>query len=71
MAMAIEKPSFIPCRIKVNPDIMAATIKTVPIIDSNEKLEPVNLMIYRRRIIETNRIRIPFDIWAKTSNPPE
>lgn len=60
--MAIEKELFIPSRIKVNPDIIAATIKILPIMDNLEKLEPVNFMLYGSSITETIRIKMPFEM---------
>ena len=71
MAIAIEKESSIPLKIKINPDIIADITNNIPTIDILLKRELVSLIQYKTIINETTTIKIPFVICTNTSIPPE
>ena len=70
IAIAIEKESSIPWRMKNNPVVIADATNIVAMIDNLLKIEFVNLTLNRIIIIETMRIKKPLLMWARTSNPP-
>jgi len=59
IAIAIEKESSIPWRMKNNPVVIADATNIVAMIDNLLKIEFVNLTLNRIIIIETMRIKKP------------